>query len=57
MAIRNVKLATSEGKDLQAVEVNTAKSGYNLGTAPVKLTIYNNGPTSKWATKSTRMRQ
>lgn len=43
VAIRNVKLATSEGKDLQAVEVNTAKSGYNLGTAPVKLTIYNNG--------------
>lgn len=43
VAIRNVKLSTSEGKDLQAVEVSTSTSGYNLGTAPVKLTIYNNG--------------
>lgn len=43
VAIRNVKLSTSEGKDLQAVEVSTSTSGYNLDTAPVKLTIYNNG--------------
>lgn len=43
VAIRNIKLATSEGKDLIAVSVETAKSGYNLGEAPVKLTICNNG--------------
>ena len=43
VTLRNVKLTTSEGKDLQAMSVSSIKSGYNLGSAPVKLSIYNNG--------------
>lgn len=43
IVLRNVKLSTSEGKELEAVGLSELNSGYRLGSQEVKLTIRNNG--------------
>lgn len=43
ITLRNVKLSTSEGKELEAVGLSELNSGYRLGSQEVKLTIRNNG--------------
>ena len=43
ISLRNVKLSTSEGKDLKAVSISGLQSGYRLDAQQVKFTICNNG--------------